>query len=108
MRHDRRAPSSDTLLSVDFAGPGVAVVFLRIGYPPFLYTDVLSCLRVDHPVARRGETEPRPPGWWIVAKSSVSEPFLVDTAEPLLTPTPAASAPPADYDVAADTRSDEE
>mmetsp|Transcript_9768 Transcript_9768/g.30321 ORF Transcript_9768/g.30321 Transcript_9768/m.30321 type:complete len:324 (-) Transcript_9768:184-1155(-) len=67
-----RAASADTLLSLDFAGPGVAVATLRIGYPPLVYDDVLSLLKLRDD---RGEER-----WWIVAKSSVSRPFLKEEA----------------------------
>ncbi|CAE8640624.1 unnamed protein product [Polarella glacialis] len=70
----------DKIVSVDKAGPDVAIVKLQIGYPPWvsrdpgfvsrpqgvLYTDVLSMMRLG-PV---GEGH-----WWIVAKSSESVPF---------------------------------
>ena len=43
------------------------MVTLKVGHPPMLWTDVLTC-------ARLGER------WWIVAKSSCSEPLLADEA----------------------------
>jgi hypothetical protein len=36
----------DKVLSVDKAGPDCACIKLIIGYPPNLYTDVLSMLRI--------------------------------------------------------------
>jgi len=69
LQNDPRASSADTLLSIDFAGPNVARVTLKIGYPPFLYHDVLLMLRVSQPLCGRA-------GWWIVAKSSANIPFL--------------------------------
>jgi len=68
LRDDPRAAAGDELLSVDFAGPDVALVTLRVGYPPLLYTDFLTMLRLHEDVGRSG--------WWIVAKSSCNEPFL--------------------------------
>jgi len=52
----------DKIVSVDKAGPNVAVIKLQIGYPPVLYTDLLSMLRLGD-------------RWWIIAKSSDNEPF---------------------------------
>jgi len=76
LRGDARAAAADTLLSLDFAGPCVCRVMLRVGYPPFLYTDVLLLLKISAPLhGREG-------GWWIVAKSSGNVPFLSDEAQP--------------------------
>ena len=75
LRDDPRAAACDSLVSVDFAGPGVCRAVLRIGYPPFLYTDVLLLLRLG------AECEGRPGGsWWIVAKSSGNVPLLREEA----------------------------
>ncbi|CAL1166727.1 unnamed protein product [Cladocopium goreaui] len=52
----------DKILGVDKAGPDVALIKLQIGYPPLLYTDFLSMLRLHG-------------HWWIIAKSSDSESF---------------------------------
>eukprot|EP00931_Biecheleriopsis_adriatica_P122561 TRINITY_DN97565_c0_g1_i1.p1 TRINITY_DN97565_c0_g1~~TRINITY_DN97565_c0_g1_i1.p1 ORF type:complete len:298 (+),score=79.61 TRINITY_DN97565_c0_g1_i1:30-896(+) len=52
----------DKIVSVDKAGPEVALIKLQIGYPPLLYTDILSMLKLEG-------------RWWIIAKSSDSEPF---------------------------------
>lgn len=71
---DPRCSAQDKLLSIDFAGPNVAQVTLKIGYPPYLYHDVLLLLRVSMPIQGRD-------GWWIVAKSSVNSPFLKDEAK---------------------------
>ena len=70
---DARASAADTLLSIDVAGPSVARVTLKIGYPPFLYHDVLLLLRLRDQLHGRA-------GWWIVAKSSVSSPLLAEEA----------------------------
>ena len=67
MRDDPRAAAQDTLISVAFAAPDVAMVVLKVGHPPMLWTDVLTCAIVG------GK-------WWIVAKSSCSEPLLKDEA----------------------------
>ena len=48
------------------ASPDFARVIVDVGFPPFLYKDVL-CLR------SRGT-------WWIVAKSSRHVPFLANEA----------------------------
>ena len=76
LQDDPRASAQDCLLSLDFAGPGVARATLLIGYPPFLYHDVLLLLRLSAPVHGRA-------GWWIVAKSSSSTPLLADEAAPV-------------------------
>lgn len=73
LKNDNRISSADTLVSVDFAGPEVAMVTLDIGYPPFLYHDVLLLLRLSQPVSER---EGSSAGWWIVAKSSDNEPWM--------------------------------
>ena len=65
LRDDPRVAAADSLLSVAFAAPDLCMVTLKVGHPPMLWTDVLTC-------ARLGER------WWIVAKSSCSEPLLAD------------------------------
>lgn len=73
LHQDGRDALGDQLIGVDFCDdPNVAMVMLRVGFPPFLYTDVLSLLRVI------GNDDDGPPRWWIVAKSSVHEPFLAE------------------------------
>ena len=67
LRDDPRVAAEDSLLSVSFAAPDLCMVMLKVGHPPMLWTDVLTC-------ARLGER------WWIVAKSSCSEPLLADEA----------------------------
>ncbi|GAX29276.1 hypothetical protein FisN_16Hu294 [Fistulifera solaris] len=52
----------DSLLSIDFATDRVALVTLRIGHPPCLWTDYLTVAKISSQ-------------WWIVHKSSCSEPF---------------------------------
>jgi hypothetical protein len=55
----------DSLLAVEFAASGdVAMVTLRVGHPPFLWTDLLTCAKIQ------GQ-------WWICHKSSCNEPFLL-------------------------------
>jgi hypothetical protein len=65
LQNDPRAAERDTLLSIDFATSDLAMVTLKVGHPPFLWTDILTCAKIN------GQ-------WWIVHKSSCSEPFLVD------------------------------
>ena len=65
LRHDPRAAEHDTLLGASFATPEVCMVTLKVGHPPCLWTDVLTCARLDG-------------RWWIVAKSSCVEPLLAD------------------------------
>ena len=67
LRDDPRVAAEDSLLSVSFAAPDLCMVTLKVGHPPMLLTDVLTC-------ARLGER------WWIVAKSSCSEPLLAEEA----------------------------
>ena len=64
LRDDPRAAAGDTLLSINFATPDLATVVLKVGHPPCLWTDLLTCARFG------GQ-------WWIVAKSSCKEPLLV-------------------------------
>jgi hypothetical protein len=59
---DAHAKQFDKIISVDKAGPDCALIKLMIGYPPAVYVDFLSMLRI-------GGT------WWIVAKSSEHEAF---------------------------------
>jgi hypothetical protein len=68
LKDDPRLQHSDQLLGVTMLGPNHAIVKLTVGFPPFLYTDVLFFARVEHQ-------------WWIVHKSSVNDPFLVDQAK---------------------------
>ena len=69
LRDDPRAAAGDTLLSITFATPKLAMVVLKVGHPPCLWTDLLTCARLH------GK-------WWIVAKSSCKEPLLEDEARP--------------------------
>ena len=71
--------ASDSLLALDFAGPGVCRAILRVGYPPFLYTDVLLLLKQDQQPQQQQRLESAG-GWWIVAKSSGNVPFLKEEA----------------------------
>eukprot|EP00435_Cladocopium_sp_Y103_P029308 s189_g7.t1 len=50
---DSNALRFDKILSVDKAGPDVAMIKLQIGYPPVLYTDFLSMFRL------RGNRSPK-------------------------------------------------
>lgn len=68
LQFDARAWAQDTLISITFATPDVCMVVLKVGHPPMLWTDVLTC-------AHLGDK------WWIVAKSSCSEPLLADEKE---------------------------
>jgi hypothetical protein len=80
---------TDSLLAVDFCTPDVALVTLRVGHPPFLWTDVLTCAKLPGTgpttTANGDHEEEKEDGqrWWIVAKSSESEPFLLDQARPV-------------------------
>jgi Putative lumazine-binding len=58
------ARDKTSLISIDFATPDLAMVMLKVGHPPFLWTDLLTCMKIDS--AR----------WWIVHKSSCHEDFV--------------------------------
>jgi hypothetical protein len=60
---DAFARQFDKVISVDKAGPDCALIKLQIGYPPRLYTDYLSMLRVGGV-------------WRIIAKSSDHVPLV--------------------------------
>ena len=63
-RDDPAAAAGDTLQGVSMISNTLALVRLKVGHPPFLWSDLLVCAKVlDR--------------WWIVAKSSSSEPLLV-------------------------------
>lgn len=59
----------DTLISVDFASATLALVVLKVGHPPCLWTDLLTCA-CDKDTGR----------WWIVHKSSEMDLYLQDHA----------------------------
>jgi hypothetical protein len=65
LQNDPRAAERDSLLCIDFATSDLAMVTLKVGHPPCLWTDILTCAKIN------GQ-------WWIVHKSSCCEPFLVD------------------------------
>lgn len=65
LKDDPRTSSQDSLLGIEFASRDVAMVTLRVGHPPFLWTDLLTCAKLD------GQ-------WWICHKSSCNHPFLED------------------------------
>ena len=67
--HSRRVVASqDSLLAVDFATPTLALVTLKVGHPPYLWTDYLTVAALDGGGQK----------WWIVHKSSCHERFLED------------------------------
>jgi hypothetical protein len=98
-KDDPSVGESDTLHSIEFVTPYLAMVILRVGHPPYLWTDLLTCARIgdndrmDHHVNLvDGVTtttvdspqamDRQPPKWWIIHKSSESEPHplsLTDT-----------------------------
>jgi len=67
LRDDPRVAARDSLLSMEFATNDCCLVRMKIGHPPCLWTDLLTCVRLG--------TE-----WWIVHKSSCHEPFLTEEA----------------------------
>eukprot|EP00746_Dinoflagellata_sp_MGD_P165225 gnl/MRDRNA2_/MRDRNA2_94373_c0_seq1.p1 gnl/MRDRNA2_/MRDRNA2_94373_c0~~gnl/MRDRNA2_/MRDRNA2_94373_c0_seq1.p1 ORF type:complete len:347 (-),score=65.96 gnl/MRDRNA2_/MRDRNA2_94373_c0_seq1:304-1344(-) len=78
LRADPRIAEADTLVSLDFAGPGAALATVKIAVPPRLYTDFLSMVYLPGGVP---EVDSKP-GWWIVAKSCSWVPFMADETSP--------------------------
>lgn len=78
LRTDPRIAAADTLVSLDFAGPGVALATVKIATPPRLYTDFLSMVYLPGGVP---DVDSKP-GWWIVAKSFSWVPFMEDETLP--------------------------
>jgi hypothetical protein len=64
LKEDPRVGDGDTLVSMEFVTPQLAMVILKVGHPPFLWTDLLTCARICEHGNKR---------WWIVHKSSDSE-----------------------------------
>ena len=50
----------DALLGIEFVTQNLCMVTLRVGHPPCLWTDLLTCCKLEH-------------RWWIVHKSSCHE-----------------------------------
>lgn len=67
LKDDPRSRQGDSLVSIEFATPSLALVVLQVGHAPFLWTDLLTCAKIQD-------------RWWIVHKSSCNEPFLVEEA----------------------------
>lgn len=75
---------SDSLQSIEFVTPQLTMVTLRVGHPPFLWTDLLTCARIrstsssSSNIADTGDCNAPPEmaqhKWWIVHKSSECEP----------------------------------
>ena len=75
----------DSILSVEFASPVIALVTLRVGHPPFLWTDLLTVAKLSSSwkgdddksnsdtAAQQQQQQQQQPQWWIVHKSSCSE-----------------------------------
>lgn len=59
---------SSTLLSVEFATNDLCMVILKVGHPPCLWTDILTCCNMGRGT-NQGDY------WWIVHKSSCHETF---------------------------------
>jgi hypothetical protein len=69
-----RARDKTTLISIDFVTPDLAMVMLKIGHPPFLWTDLLTCMKIDNSTDKDDDTPSKQ--WWIVHKSSCHEAFF--------------------------------
>lgn len=67
LKDDPRVSAEDALLAVDFCAPDCCMVVLKVGHPPCLWTDLLTCMCIDRT-------------WWIVHKSSCHEDFLLELA----------------------------
>jgi hypothetical protein len=74
LQDDARVKEGDSMMGVDFGTSSLAMVTLKVGHPPFLWTDVLACALL------KNEGDDGGGKWWIVAKSSSSEPFLTELA----------------------------
>ena len=66
LKDDLRSAQGDTLLSIQFSAPTLALVRLKVGHPPCLWTDLLTCAKLDDDK------------WWIVAKTSCHEDFCLE------------------------------
>ena len=66
LQNDPRVAAYDSLVAVEFATPILAMVTLKVGHPPFLWTDYLTVARLES-----GR-------WWIVHKSSCHEALLLE------------------------------
>ena len=71
LKADPRIAQADALLSVAIALPRLAVVKLRVTFPPVCLYDFLT-------YAKFPADDKSGPVWRIVAKSTINEPFLVD------------------------------
>ena len=77
LKHHPKLGSNNTLQSIEFATNDLCMVTLKVGHPPCLWTDLLTCCNL-------GKDQDQV-GWWIVHKSSCHEPFpLTDDMKALL------------------------
>jgi hypothetical protein len=69
LQNDPLVSSCDEIIGIEFAenSPNVAMVLLKIGHPPCLWTDALTCAKLGNK-------------WFIVHKSSTNAPFLTHLA----------------------------
>ena len=80
LAQDGRLAASDALVDLSFVGPASALATVQLGFPPLMYTEVLSLLRV-RPDAAGGGAEPR---WMVVASSCCAGvPYLVQESIPI-------------------------
>lgn len=68
LKDDPRVSAKDSLIAIEFCSPDCCMVTLKVGHPPCLWTDLLTCMYIDGT-------------WWIVHKSSCHEKFLTDLAK---------------------------
>ncbi len=76
----QKVAAGDTLQGVSMVAPTLALVRLKVGHPPFLWSDFLICAKIENDDDSSSiATDPvNGSSWWIVSKSSSSEPFMVE------------------------------
>mmetsp|Transcript_22877 Transcript_22877/g.50008 ORF Transcript_22877/g.50008 Transcript_22877/m.50008 type:complete len:295 (+) Transcript_22877:133-1017(+) len=77
LRDDPRTSAHDSLLSIDLVDRDLAVVTLKVGFPPVLYTDILTFARLPTCQDAQGASCQ----FWIIAKSSINVPHLANEGE---------------------------
>jgi hypothetical protein len=72
-----KVAACDTLQGISMAAPTLGVVRLKVGHPPFLWSDFLVCAKIQNDDDNSSTRAANSNSWWIVSKSSSSEPFMV-------------------------------
>ena len=74
----QKVAAGDTLQGVSMVAPTLALVRLKVGHPPYLWSDFLICAKIEmDDDSSKTDATTTCFGWWIVSKSSSSEPFMV-------------------------------